>query len=175
MKKTILWSTLLIGTLLTASLALADPGNCDACDKKGACQSNGQAQGALDDEQRAERIDQRVMMMSSVLDLTAEQKSQVEVLTRQQWQDKQQLREQMQTNRAALRQLQSAATFDEAEFLATARKQAELKTAMLVAKAQMKQQIYALLTPPQQEKTEQLAELKGARGNGRQAGSGFGF
>jgi protein CpxP len=175
MKKRILLPTLLIGALLTASLAIAGPGGCDTCGKGGGCQGKGQAQGNMNDDQQEERSDKRLEMMSMVLDLTDEQQSQLKDLTDQQWQDKQQLREKMQASREAMRQVQSAATFDEAEFLAKAIKQAELKTEMMAAKAKMKQQIYALLTPAQQEKADKLNQMRGDRGKGQHAGPGFGF
>ena len=182
MKKRILLPTLLIGALLTGSLALAGPGGCggqgmggygsDHC-AGGRCNDGGQ--GTVGIERHAERMGKRLEMIGTVLDLSEAQTQQLETQIKQQWQDNQQLREQIQTSRKALREAQSADSFNEADFRVKAAKQAELKTEMLVAKAKLKQQLYALLTPEQQEKADKLGGMMGKHGNGRHGGKGFGF
>ncbi len=170
MKKRILVSTLVLGALLTGSLALAGAGGCGSCDKRGDCGSPSQGQGALNFEQHEDRMGHRMEMMATLLDLTEEQKTQLEALMTQQWQDRQQLREKMRASRDALREVEAADTFNEADFLAKAIKQAELKTEMMVERDRMKQQVYALLTLEQQEKADKLSEMKGHRGKGRRGG-----
>ncbi len=170
MKKRILIPTLVLGALLTGSLALAGAGGYGSCDKRSDSGSRGQGQGALNFEKHEDRMGHRMEMMSTILDLTEEQKAQLEALMTQQWQDRQPLREKMHASRDALRELEAADTFNEADFLAKSIKQAELKTEMMVERAEMKQQIYALLTPEQQEKADKLAEVKGHRGKGRHGG-----
>lgn len=176
MKKRILIPTLILGTLLTGSLALASPGfdrgNCGNCPNKG--------QAPFSYEQHEERMEQRLEMMSTVLDLSENQQEQIATLLNQRWQNRQQHREQMQAARDAMREARSTATFDEADFRAKAAKQAELKTDMMVERAKMKAEIYALLTPEQQEKAEKLGGMldgprQGHHGQGRHGGHGFRF
>jgi len=172
MKKRILVPVLILATLVTGSLSFAGPGGCGSCGVGGSCGSKGQGQGAMNDERHEERMDKRMEMMSTVLDLTEAQKTQLEALLAKQWQDTQPLREKMRASREALREIKSADTFNEAEFLAKAIKQAELKTEMMSAKAKIKQQVYALLSPEQQGKADKLADM-GRRGKGRHGGFGF--
>ena len=167
MKKRVLLPTLVLGALLTGSLALAGPGVFDG-GKGGDC--NGRGQAAMSYEQHEERMEQRLEMMSTVLDLSDDQKSQIEALLNQQWQGKQQLREQMQASREAMREARTADNFNEADFRAKAARQAELKTDMMVAKAKLKQQIHALFNPDQQEKADKLGGLMGGRGKDHHGG-----
>jgi Spy/CpxP family protein refolding chaperone len=170
MKKRLLVPTLVLGALLTGTLALAGSGGCGSCDKGGNCGSNGQGPGAMNSVQQEGLMDQRLLMMSTVLDLTDTQKAQFEALMTEQRQENQQLREKVHASREALHEMKDADIFNETEFLATAIKQAELKTEMMAEKAKMKQQIYALLTPEQQEKADKLSEIMGHRGKGRHGG-----
>ena len=124
----------------------------------------------MNSEQHEGRMARHMEMMVTVLDLSDEQKVQLETLMTQQRQDKQQLREKMRASRDALREVEAAETFNEADFLAKAIKQAEVKTEMMAERAEMKQQIYALLTPEQQEKADKLSEMRGHRGKGRHGG-----
>ena len=124
----------------------------------------------MNSEQHGERMDRHMEMMVTVLDLSAEQKGKLEALMTEQRQDKQQLREKIRASRDALREVEAAETFNEADFLAKAIKQAEVKTEMMAERAEMKQQIYALLTPEQQEKADKLSEMRGHRGKGRHGG-----
>ena len=124
----------------------------------------------MNSEQHEGRMARHMEMMVTVLDLSDEQKVQLETLMTQQRQDKQQLREKMRASRDALREVEAAETFNEADFLAKAIRQAEVKTEMMAERAKMKQQIYALLTPEQQEKADKLSEMRGHRGKGRHGG-----
>lgn len=173
MKKRILVPTLILGALLSGSLAFAGPGGCGSCDKGGDCDRSGQGAGFKNSDQHEERMDRRMEMMGTVLDLSDAQKGQLEALMTQQWQQKQQLREKMRASHDVLRTLQTADTFNEAEFLAGAMKQAELKTEMMAERARMKQQIYAILTPEQQGKADKLSTMMGKHGQGRHGGMGF--
>ena len=173
MKKSILIPSLILGMLLTGSLALAGPGGCGSCDRGDSCRGKGQGQGqgVMNPEQREARSGKRLLMMTTVLDLTETQQSQIDALMNEQREEHQQLREKMRDSRDDLRGIRMADTFNETEFLAKAVKQAELKTQMMVEKAKLKQQIYAFLTPDQQEKADKLAKMK--RGKGRHGGFGF--
>ena len=173
MKKRIIVPTLVVGTLLIGSLVMAGPGGYG----KGNCDGNGKGSGAMNYEQHEERMGNRLEMMGTVLDLTEEQKTQIEALSNQKWQDHQQLREQMQASRDAMHAAQNADTFNEADFRAKAAERAELKTEMMVQRVKHRQQIYNLLTPEQREKADTLGGLMGGGyGKGRHHGGyGRGF
>ena len=160
MKKRILVPTLVVGALLTATLVLAGPGSYG----KGNC--GGKGSGEMSFEQHEERMGDKLEMMGAVLDLTSGQKAQLETLFNQQYMDHQDLRDQVHASREAMREAKNAKTFNEADFRAKAAKQAELKIEMMVAHAKLKQQVYALLTPEQQEKADTLGGLMGGRGKG---------
>jgi protein CpxP len=128
----------------------------------------------MNSEHHEERIGYRLEMMTTLLDLTAEQQSQIKDLFNQQHQEKKGLREQMQASRNAMHQARNATPFNEADFRAKAAVQAELKTDMMVAHAKLKQQIHAMLTPEQQEKADKLGDMMGERGKrGRHGGDRF--
>ena len=168
MKKRFLVTTLVVGALLTGTLVLAGPGGYG----KGNC--GGKGPGEMSFEQHEERMGNKLEMMGAVLDLTSEQKAQLETLFNQQYLDHQDLRDQMHASREAMHEAKNAKTFNEADFRAKASKQAELKTEMMVAHVKLKQQVYALLTPEQQEKADTLGGLMGSRGKGGHHG-GMGF
>ena len=172
MKKRILIPTLVVGALLTGSLVLAGPGgygrgNCDG-------NGNGGGQGAMTFEHHEERMGSKLEMMGTILDLTAAQKTEIEALYSKQWQEHQQLREQMHANRDAMRETQNPGDFNEADFRAKAAERAELKTDMMVEKAKLRQQVYNLLTPEQKEKADTLGGMMSGGGKGGHHG-GFGY
>jgi protein CpxP len=164
MKQTILVSTLIVSALLIGSLALAGPGGSGF--GKGDCQGN--KGGAMSSEQHEERMGRKLAMMTTLLDLTAEQQTQIEALFNQQHQRKQEAYEQMKASRDVVHQARTAIPFNEADFRAKVAVQAELKTDMMVAHAKLKQQIHAVLTPQQQKKADNLGDMMGdERGKGR--------
>lgn len=181
MKKQVLIPALLIGTLLTASLALAGPGfggNCGAggCGSysDGGCNGRGAGKGVMTYEQHEERVGRRLEMMITVLDLSTDQQEQIESILNQKWLEKQNQREAMQASRDTLHELRTADTFNEAEFRTAIAKHNALKTEMMVDREKTKQELYAILTPEQQEKAETLHGLMGGKG-GRHGGKGFRF
>ncbi len=176
MKKRILLPTLMLGTLLTGSLALAGPWGCGSCGKNVGCDKQGQSRGAMTYEQHEERTDRRLEMMTTVLELSEAQQQQLETLFNQQWQNNQQLREQMQASRESMHNLKTADTFNEAEFRVQAAKRAELKTEMMVRKIKFQDELYAVLTPEQREKADKLGGMMmGGKGQGRHGGKGGRF
>ena len=171
MKKRTLIPTLVIGTVLTASLALAAPGGGKfgrGCD--GDCYGRGQ--GPMSYEQHEARSGHRLAMMATVLDLSENQQAQIKDLLDQQWQLRQADREEMQAARDAMRAARLVEPFDEADFRAKAAKQAELRTERMVERAKLQQQIKAVLTPEQQAKAETLRGFMGGQGQGRHMGRG---
>ena len=165
MKKRFLVPSLVVATLLTGSMVLAGPGGYG----RGGCGGP----EAMTYEQHEERMGQKLEMMGAVLDLNVEQKAQLESLFNQQYQDTQELRDQMHASREAMHEARNTKTFNEADFRAKAAKQSELKTEMMVAHAKLKQQVYALLTPEQQEKADTLGGLMGGRSKGSHHGYGY--
>ncbi len=157
MKKSILIPTLLIGLLMTGTTAFAWPGgngnrNCDdSCDRRG--------QG-MNYEQHQERMGNRLGKMAVILDLSDQQKEQLDKLFEKQWQDRQSMRAELQASRDEIREYKFGKDFNEADFRAKAQKQAELKTEMMVSQVKMKQQMYAVLTPEQQQKAEKLWDMR---------------
>ncbi|MDX2479766.1 MAG: Spy/CpxP family protein refolding chaperone [Desulfuromusa sp.] len=157
MKKTTLIPALLIGVLLTGGIAFASPGqgkrDCgDSCDRKG--------QG-MTSEQHEKRMENRLEKMAVILDLTEQQKEQLENLFEKKWQNHQSMRAEMQASRKDLREYKQGKEFNEADFRAKAQKHAELKTEMMVQHAKTKQQAFAVLTPEQQQKAEKLHGMHG--------------
>jgi protein CpxP len=169
MKKRILIPFLTLSALLAGSLALAGPGGYG---KGGGC--NGHGPGAMDSGQHEERVEQKLEIMTTVLELTEEQQTGIKSLIEQRHQEKQQLREQMRASRDAMREARNAVPFNEADFRAKVAAHADLKADMMVEHVKLKQQIHALLTPEQQKKADTLGGMMGGHGKGRKHGrNGF--
>ncbi|SHJ36278.1 LTXXQ motif family protein [Malonomonas rubra DSM 5091] len=170
MKKRIMIPSLLIGALMTASLAIASPGfggkfgrGCD-----GDCA--GRSQG-MSYEQHEERMGQRLEMMAAVLDLSEDQQSKIKALMDQQWQNRQGDREEMQAAREAMREARQADPFNEADFRAKAETMNALKTERMIERAKLQADIKAVLTPEQQEKAETLRGMMGFGKKGKRGGA----
>lgn len=167
MKKTTIIPALLIGVLLSSGTVFAWSGghgkrNCDnSCDRKG--------QG-MTYEQHEERMENHLEKMVVILDLTDQQKDQLENLFEKKWQDRQSMRTEMQASRESLREYKQGKEFNESEFRAIAQKHADLKTEMMVQRAKTKQQLFAVLTPEQQQKAEQLRDMHGEGFHGKRGG-----
>lgn len=108
-------------------------------------------------------------VLTVALDLTAEQQQNISQLIRQQRDAMQAKREQRQLSHLQLWQLVDADTFDEAAFRAQAEKVAAERIDLMVARAKIKHQVLAVLTPAQQEKAKKLWQLLGPAGKGRGA------
>jgi len=159
MKKKTMFTALTTGILLTGiafSPAIAGRGfdNCDGPDSE-------QRQ-----ERMAERMEQRLEKMSTVLDLTEVQQGQIkELLAEKQTNHKDQFQKRC-GDRKQMQSLKTAANFDETAFRAAAGKRAAQRIDMQVEKMKTKQQIFALLTSEQQEKAEIIFESMDKRGPG---------
>ena len=174
MKKQVLIPTLIIGTLLTGSIAMASPGFGGKF-RSGDC--DGQGKQVMTFEQHEERIELRLEKMAAVLELTENQQVQIKALLNKNWENRQADRAEMQAARAAINEARITEMFDEADFRGKAEKLNDLKTEKMVERAKQKAEIYALLTPQQQEKADTLRGLMGGRGEGkgRHGGGGQGF
>ena len=167
MKKQIIIPALLIGALISGGATLATARSWG--DGPGNCGGKGQAMSAEDHE---ERLEQRLEMMSEILDLSEDQATQVEALLKAQYEQKSAQRQQMRAGQQALRDKMQSNNFNETEFRSLAGQQAQLKTDMLVERAKTKQQIFAILTAEQQTKADKLMAMRGQK---RHGGHGLGF
>jgi Spy/CpxP family protein refolding chaperone len=99
-------------------------------------------------------------LMSVILDLSAEQQQQIEELCTAHQQKRAQMRSDLREARQQMRVPQPGASTDIEDLKAKARTYADLKAAMLVDKIEHRQQMFNILTPQQQKKAAELAELK---------------
>ncbi|AJF07536.1 Spy/CpxP family protein refolding chaperone [Geoalkalibacter subterraneus] len=146
-------SIALIGLLSTAVLAtssFAAPG-------QGAKMGGGKA---MTEEQRQERQDLHLERMAAVLDLTEEQKTQIEALRNQKWENTAAQQGKMTELREELREMGLDGSYDEARARALANELATIKADMMVENIRLRSEIHSLLTPEQQELTEKLRPLK---------------
>ncbi len=156
MKKTAIIPVLLITLLLAAATSFAWPGGHGKKDYDNSCNHHRQGMTA---EQHQERMENRLEKMAVILDLTEEQQKKIETLIEKQWQDRQAMRAEMQAGREDLHAYMQGTEFNESEFRAKAQKQADLKTEMMVQHAKTRQQLFAVLTPEQQQKAEKLRAM----------------
>lgn len=165
MKKNTIISTLVIGMLLSGGAVFAGGGKHMNGDG-----NRGQHGEGMTQEQHQERMESRLARMGVILDLTTEQKKQLEDLAEAKWQSRQEMRAEMKASRDALREYKQGKEYNADEFRALAQKNADLKAEMMVQRAEGKRQILAVLTPEQQKKAESLRELGGAGFNGKHSG-----
>ncbi len=169
MKRNILFGLLIVGLLLTGTHAFGWSGGPGM---RGGQDCSPRAAQRMTDEQRQQRQQFQQERMAVILDLSEEQKQQMQTLRDQRQQQQLSLRTEMQTSRNQLREVARASDADEAGIRAAVQEHAELKTRMMVEGAKHRQQVASILTPEQQEKMEQLRNLKdentyGKRGQGR--------
>jgi len=113
----------------------------------------------------------RLEMMAEVLDLTDEQRTQIEKIVAAEREAVKPLVRQLREKHKELRAVTKGAAFDEAAVRGLAAGQAGIFTELIVAKARVKSKIFAVLTPEQQAKAEKIRPLwEGRRGHRR----GFG-
>ena len=159
MKTKTLWTALVTGTLFTGialSPAIAGHGfgKCDEADSE-------RHQQRMED-----RLEHRLDKMTTVLELTETQQKQIgEIMSAQQKMHKAQFQEGC-SERQQMQELKTSATFDEAAFRAQAEKRAAKRIDMQVERMKTRQQIFALLTPEQQEKAEIIFQDMDKRGPG---------
>jgi Spy/CpxP family protein refolding chaperone len=109
---------------------------------------------------------ERMERIAQALELSDTQREEIAAIRSEQRQKTAPLRQQMMQNKNELRTLTGADSFDEAAVRSLATAQAELKTEMIVARAETRSRIHALLTPEQREKADELMAQgkKGKRG-----------
>ncbi|MEA3544152.1 MAG: Spy/CpxP family protein refolding chaperone [Thermodesulfobacteriota bacterium] len=158
MKKTTIIPVILIGILLSSGTVFAWSGGHGKRNDNNGYEQKGQG---ITQEQHAERMENHLGKMAIILDLTDQQKDQVKNLLENKWRDRQSARAEMLASRENLREYRQGKEFNETEFRTKAQKHADFKTEMMVQRAKTKQQIFAILTPEQQQKAENLRELRG--------------
>jgi Spy/CpxP family protein refolding chaperone len=162
MKKRFIISTALIGTLFFGSIAFAGYGG------------YGKGQRMMTDEQYQQVLDERLARMDVILELDEGQQAQIKDLLSQHWQNRQADRERMRAGRDTRMAAMVNGEFDEATLRSNMAKRAEYQADRTVAQAKIKAEVYAILTPEQQDKADKLLAANSHRGRGRHA-MGFGF
>jgi len=150
--KSIVVSALIAGALGLASMTSAMPfGEDSGCGRSDQRMGWGHKRG-----NRGFNLDR----MAKKLDLTDDQQSQIEAITADAKSQMNDLRQEMQANRKALRELTQQSLLDEAEVRNVADTQGDLKADMIVLRAQRHAKIAAILTEDQRA---QLEEMRGKR------------
>ena len=139
-------TTTMAGLLTFASVAHAGPN----CSGKGGHAKHSQ----MSDADKAQRMEKRLNRMAAKLDLSDEQKTQVQALKQNSRNEIKPLRNEQRALRKELRQLDPKASDYSAKLADAANRQAELTRQMIVAKGTQRQQMASILT------TEQLAKHK---------------
>jgi Spy/CpxP family protein refolding chaperone len=92
------------------------------------------------------------------LNLTDAQKQQIKAIRAEESPKMKPLGQQLKAGRDQLNALMKSGPFDEAKVRSIAKGQADTLTELIVAKERMKSRIYAVLTPEQRAKAEQIRE-----------------
>lgn len=97
------------------------------------------------------------------LDLTADQQAQAKQIVENGKTAMKPLFEQMKSGHMQMRQLEESGTFDEGKVRALASQQAQTMTEVIVQKAKIKSQLFAILTPDQKAKLQKFMEKRQQR------------
>lgn len=162
MTKRIFIPGLIIGLLLSAisTQAMSEPG------LRAGCSGDEPGLGRGDSRQ-GEDQGHRLEMMTTMLDLSEGQQEQITQLLNSKRDSHKTMRQEIHAARETLDKLMHAQPFDETAFRSLARQQSEQRIDAQVAHAKLRQQIYAILTPEQQKKADQLLTLVEKRHQGR--------
>lgn len=95
-------------------------------------------------------------MMFRGLDLTEEQKTQVQQIRQTSREKIKPIREQMRANRQKLTELSATGSFDQAQVQAIAAQQGNLTAQLIVERESVKSQIFQVLTPEQKAKAAEI-------------------
>lgn len=108
--------------------------------------------------------------LADILDLSDEQRRQIEEIRSAERTRTEEFRRQHDEARDAIEKLTSSAKFDESAVRTLAGKQSAAATELIVAQARTRNQIYALLTPEQRQLAERIGTGAGKRGGERRGG-----
>ncbi|SHJ66145.1 LTXXQ motif family protein [Malonomonas rubra DSM 5091] len=167
MKKRIIISTVLIGALMTGGIAMAK--------SYGSWPGNGNGNGYSNNQEmmtkgkHQQQMQNRLERMSVILDLSDNQEEQIEALFNKHWQDRQAVRDEMRVGREGRRPAMRSGDLDETTLRSNLAERAEFKADRIVEREQLKKEVYAILSPEQQEKAETIWETRGKGQNGRYA------
>jgi Spy/CpxP family protein refolding chaperone len=164
MEKRIIVSILLIGTLMSGGIAVAKPYNAGHGNFK-----NNKGQAMMTEDQHQQRIENRLQRMDVVLDLNDKQEDKIKTLFSNQWQERQSMHKEMREGREERRTAMRSGDLDETAIRNSLAKRAKLQADQIVKRAQMKKELYAVLTTEQQEKAEKIWETRDNDGRGRHA------
>jgi len=154
MKKRIIISTVLIGSLMTGGLAMAKSYG------PGYNNSNSKGQKMMTEEQHQQRLENRLERMTIILDLDKSQQKQIKELSDQHWQEREPVREEMREGRDERHSAMRNGEINEAAIRANLAKRAGFKADRIVEREQIKKELFAILTPEQQAKAEKLWETR---------------
>jgi len=122
-----------------------------------------------------------VAFMTDTLDLTDAQQAQAKAILDKEKPSFQPLIQQLADGRKQMRALEESSTFDEAAVRAAATQHAQAMTELIVAKARVKSELFAILTTDQKSKATKLMNrhedrmlhhMQGGAASGPGAGSG---
>lgn len=165
MKKKILLMALCGALVLSSGFAaLAAPWGRGGCQMDGSWRGNGPG--------RVEADQGRWQRMFAKLDLSAEQQAEMQKLCDANRGQAEQLRARMVEVRRQLRQAMAPNNFDEKALRKVAAEKHLLQTELMVNRARTHSQIYALLTPEQQELADLARKMKQLQGPNPRAGRG---
>lgn len=105
--------------------------------------------------------------MAERLNASDEQRAQIRAIAEGSRGKMDQLRGEMRTNRSQLKELIRQTPLDKAAVRGIAEKQGDLKTEMIVLRAQQRSEIKAVLTDDQRARLEQMRERKQSRGGNK--------
>jgi len=142
----------MISGLLASSLVLADPQTDSYLKDGGKGCHHGARSGKMEDK------GQYWEKMADDLKLTTEQRALVKVAVEKAKPRIADLKERMQTNRKALRELGQAGIGDESQLRALARERGNLVADLTVQRSQMRDDIRQILTDTQREQMKQIRE-----------------
>ena len=123
-----------------------------------------------DDEMRSERMEhrgeRRMERMFEILDLSDSQEDQIEAIHAAARERDEPYREQLKASRERIRQLCEAETVDREAIRSEVAAQVDAKTALIVSRANVRNETFNLLTPEQQELAEKIGPRMGHRKHG---------
>jgi Spy/CpxP family protein refolding chaperone len=157
----------LISGLLASSMAMAgsSPDN-DSRKASRDCHHgahSGMKGGGMD---RAEKGEKFLNRMTDRLQLTTEQRSSVQALLQKSQPKRISLKEKMQVNRKALKELARSGKSDSSQIAALAQERGQLVADMIVQRSKVRGEIQQILTDAQREQLNQMRERSGHHNKG---------
>ncbi|PLX80818.1 MAG: hypothetical protein C0615_00430 [Desulfuromonas sp.] len=121
-------------------------------------------EGMRGDGPMGARHEHRMDRMADILDLTEAQQKQIDAIHEQERATFEADREQRREIHEQMRALIESDNFDEAAIRNLATKEAEMEIEQRVSRAKVRNQVFNILTPEQQELSKKLGPMHGERG-----------